>query len=377
MPAEPCPASSRGATAGSTSPLDPAAIRRSIWNIFTIDDAGTATTLHGLRRLPLWRRPRTGRLDSSSRRAFVWHDTLRRHVGSDGILYSIDLAGNYSVLHSFSSTTDGGQPDTDLVEASDGNFYGVTDILGKVFRVDPTGTVTPLHALPGSSPRDLIQGADGRCTGRRHPVAPMVVAPSSPSTCNDDARHASRIRKGRARWRPEWRHPGSQRPILWDNKGGGRWSPPGAHRDSVRDGWHGRAYRPCTRSDFLSGLTSSSMAHRCRTCSKAPTEACTEPRLTCSSKLSFRRDNLQNQPCRRLHEGTGNYFLRAGVIQARDGRLYGIRSDGVTICNPICRIDFGSVFRVEGNGTLTVLHRFDADSASPVAELVEIDDGSL
>ena len=65
------------------------------------------------------------------------------------------------------------------------------------------------------------------------------------------------------------------------------------------------------------------------------------------------------------------------MIQARDGRLYGTGSDGITVCNPICRIDFGSVFRVEGNGTLTVLHQFDADSASPVAELVEIDDGSL
>ena len=82
-----------------------------------------------------------------------------------GTLYSIDLAGNYSVLHSFSLTTDGGQPGTDLVEASDGNFYGVTDRGGMVFRVDPTGTVTPLHALPGSSPRDLIQGADGRLYG--------------------------------------------------------------------------------------------------------------------------------------------------------------------------------------------------------------------
>jgi len=73
---------------------------------------------------------------------------------------------------------------------------------------------------------------------------------------------------------------------------------------------------------------------------------------------------------------SGNYFLRAGVIQARDGRLYGTESGGPGFCGP-CPFTHGSVFRVEGNGTLTVLHQFDADSASPVAELVEIDDGSL
>ena len=70
------------------------------------------------------------------------------------------------------------------------------------------------------------------------------------------------------------------------------------------------------------------------------------------------------------------YWLRAGVIQARDGRLYGTSSGGLV--SGIGIPFFGYVFRVEADATLTVFHRFELpDLASPVAELVEIDDGSL
>jgi uncharacterized repeat protein (TIGR03803 family) len=70
------------------------------------------------------------------------------------------------------------------------------------------------------------------------------------------------------------------------------------------------------------------------------------------------------------------HWLRAGVIQARDGRLYGT-AFGEQI-NTFFH-SYGFVFRVEANGgTATVLHEFaGTDSAFPAAELVEIDDGSL
>jgi uncharacterized repeat protein (TIGR03803 family) len=69
------------------------------------------------------------------------------------------------------------------------------------------------------------------------------------------------------------------------------------------------------------------------------------------------------------------HWLQAGVIQARDGRLYGTATGGQI--NLQFR-SYGWVFRVEANGTGTVLHQFDGtDSAFPIAELVEIDDGSL
>lgn len=70
-----------------------------------------------------------------------------------------------------------------------------------------------------------------------------------------------------------------------------------------------------------------------------------------------------------------SHSLRAGVIQARDGRLYGVLEG--TIVDTALRY-YGSVVRVEANATLTTLHRFDGtDSANPVGELVQASDGTL
>ena len=69
------------------------------------------------------------------------------------------------------------------------------------------------------------------------------------------------------------------------------------------------------------------------------------------------------------------HSLEAGVIQASDGRLYGVFEG--TVVDPSVRT-YGSVFRVEANAAITVLHQFNGtDSASPVGELVETADGPL
>ena len=61
---------------------------------------------------------------------------------------------------------------------------------------------------------------------------------------------------------------------------------------------------------------------------------------------------------------------REGVIQAREGRLYGVL-EGLVI-DPTVQF-FGAVFRVEFNGTVTTVHRFDGtETMNPVGELVEI-----
>jgi uncharacterized repeat protein (TIGR03803 family) len=71
------------------------------------------------------------------------------------------------------------------------------------------------------------------------------------------------------------------------------------------------------------------------------------------------------------------YELEAGVIQARDGRLYGT-TDGAIYDAVPTTWTYGSVYRVEADNTITILHQFTgADSANPVAELVQIDDGTL
>ena len=58
--------------------------------------------------------------------------------------------------------------------------------------------------------------------------------------------------------------------------------------------------------------------------------------------------DLQNQPCRDFTTVASDYTLRAGVIQARDGRLYGTSA---AASDPLTLSYYGSVFRVEANGT--------------------------
>lgn len=71
------------------------------------------------------------------------------------------------------------------------------------------------------------------------------------------------------------------------------------------------------------------------------------------------------------------YELEAGVIQARDGRVYGT-TDGWIYDSIPATWTYGYVFRLNADNSTTELHRFSGpDGANPVAELVQIDDGSL
>jgi uncharacterized repeat protein (TIGR03803 family) len=107
--------------------------------------------------------------------------------GSGGTVFRITLNGGYSVLHSFGGfPTDGIVAVGGLVQASDGDFYGVTasgganqcaqipqagSNCGTVFKVTPTGVATIVYSF-GSSPSDgvtptasLVQATDGNFYG--------------------------------------------------------------------------------------------------------------------------------------------------------------------------------------------------------------------
>jgi uncharacterized repeat protein (TIGR03803 family) len=82
----------------------------------------------------------------------------------------------FSALYSFAGGTDGAAPGANLIQASDGNFYGVTnggDVstdYGTVFKITPTGTETVLHGFSsgadGASPNGaLVQDSSGNFYG--------------------------------------------------------------------------------------------------------------------------------------------------------------------------------------------------------------------
>jgi uncharacterized repeat protein (TIGR03803 family) len=111
-------------------------------------------------------------------------------VGSDGLLYGMTSAGGgfggfgtvFKMTTNGALTTigvlngvNGGNPQSGLVLARDGNFYGTspeggTNSIGNVFRVTAAGVVTSLvsfdsSSLGGAPTAGLTLGADGNLYG--------------------------------------------------------------------------------------------------------------------------------------------------------------------------------------------------------------------
>ncbi len=92
-----------------------------------------------------------------------------------GAVFRMTPAGDVTNLVSFDGAQ-GATPSAGLVEGGDGNFYGTTEIGGTVnngtaFRITPSGTLTTLFSFQYSSPvggfpsAELIQGSDGSFYG--------------------------------------------------------------------------------------------------------------------------------------------------------------------------------------------------------------------
>jgi uncharacterized repeat protein (TIGR03803 family) len=94
-----------------------------------------------------------------------------------GAVAQLTLSGNLTTLHSFATDgSEGKLPNGPLVQASDGNFYGVTTYSGSnqgpgvAFQVTPGGGFTMLHKFNGTSDGNytnplLTLGSDGNLYG--------------------------------------------------------------------------------------------------------------------------------------------------------------------------------------------------------------------
>jgi uncharacterized repeat protein (TIGR03803 family) len=102
-------------------------------------------------------------------------------TNSRGTVFKITQGGTLTTLYSFcsqSGCTDGYGPEG-LVQASNGNFYGITNYgganscgtnsCGTVFEITPSGTLTTLHSFNGTDGQfpvtALIQSTDGNFYG--------------------------------------------------------------------------------------------------------------------------------------------------------------------------------------------------------------------
>ncbi|HUM99018.1 MAG TPA: hypothetical protein PLI96_00860 [Halothiobacillus sp.] len=94
-------------------------------------------------------------------------------LNNAGTVFKINSSGVESVLHSFAfSTAEGNTPNGSLIQGTDGNFYGMTQqgglqYSGTVFKITPSGAKTTLYSFLNSSTDggrptgNLIQGTNG------------------------------------------------------------------------------------------------------------------------------------------------------------------------------------------------------------------------
>jgi uncharacterized repeat protein (TIGR03803 family) len=258
-----------------------------------------------------------------------WYGTTReggaRHMGC---IFKIDSSGsNYAILRSLGGTgSDGENPGARVIEGSNGVLYGSTvnggsDCYGVIYRIEKSGsnyTILKHFSASGGDarqPSGLLEGSDGLLYG------------TTGRGGASDGGTVFRIRKDGAAYQ-----------ILHefgDGPGGGA---PSADLIEVADG-------------ILYGVTSQNGA-----------------------VFSLKKDGSD---FRALQEFvvTNGYNPRARLIEGSDGLLYGTTSQGGA------NIFGGSIFRLRKDGsgytTLRHFHHDEFDASTPQAALVETRSGLL
>lgn len=144
--------------------------------VFEITPGGAETVLHSFTGGTTDGARPYGSLIQASDGSF-YGMTILGGASNDGVVFEISPAGAVTVLHSFTgATTDGGSPYGSLIQAADGNFYGMTykggsSEFGVVFNITPAGAESVVYSFGGGTADgglptgDLIQASDGHFYG--------------------------------------------------------------------------------------------------------------------------------------------------------------------------------------------------------------------
>ncbi|QNF34660.1 putative Ig domain-containing protein [Adhaeribacter swui] len=236
-----------------------------------------------------------------------------------GTIFRMALNGTFTVLHSLNYTTDGGYAQGNLIQGTDGNFYGTTyqggtNSAGTIFKISANGKFTVLHNLDnindGRYPRGgLVQGTGGNYYGMTSSGGPGdqgTVFRVTSSGSYSVLAHFPESSKGQA-------------PL-----------------GSLIQAKNGNFY----------GLTSSGGTYGYGTL--------------------FRLCNDSYSTLHSFNSSTSGRNPQSSVVQGADGNFYGTTQDGGTS-------SYGTIFKITPGGTLTVLRNlsYATDGGNPTGSLIQ------
>lgn len=238
----------------------------------------------------------------------------------------------FAVLANFDGD-DGANPSAGLIQARDGDFYGTTGYGGTnndgtVFKITPEGKLTTLHSF---------NGMDGAV-----PVAPLVQA-----------------RNGK----------------FYGTTGRGGANGKGTFFRINRGGELTTIYNFETNGGISVGLVQGADGDFYGTTSNGgASSACGTSGCGTVFKIT-ERGTLTILHSFDFMDGANPH---AGLVQGRDGNLYGTTLEGGAVSRDACTFGCGTVFKITLAGRLTTLHSFDGtDGSEPNAPLVQARSGKF
>lgn len=270
--------------------------------------------------------------------------------GGCGTVFKITAAGNLTTLFSFCAKTNcanGFNPQWGVIQAADGNFYGTTSggifcfsvACGTIFKLSPTGALTTLYTFcsrnnctDGARPQGLMQASDGNFYGITQGGG------INGDLCKRGCGTVFRIS-------PSGKLATLHRFCSEANCADGYYPSPGMIQGGDGDLYGTTSYGGGNRNGEIFKLTrSGELTNFYNFCSQF---GCTDGA----------------QPA-------------AGLIQGSDGNLYGTTSAGGGACVAGC----GTVFEITPNATLTTLYEFCNvcnDGIEPQAALMQATNGNF
>jgi uncharacterized repeat protein (TIGR03803 family) len=123
--------------------------------VFKLSHAGKLTVLHSFGSNPDGADPH-GSLIGDPKGNGYGTTQYGGSAGGYGTVFTVNMKGEQTVLHSFAGTPDGEDPEAGLISDPSGNLYGTTVYggaaggFGTVFKLGKTGKITLLHSFAGT-----------------------------------------------------------------------------------------------------------------------------------------------------------------------------------------------------------------------------------